>query len=394
MDPTEGRGIGWAGSVVFLSGASPLISWSKRSVPTPLLSASRVEPEDAMPRIVEQPPDQLVSRGEPATLPCRAEGRPRPNIEWYKNGARVATAREDPRAHRLLLPSGALFFPRIVHGRRARPDEGVYTCVARNYLGAAASRNASLEVAVLRDDFRQSPGNVVVAVGEPAVMECVPPRGHPEPSVSWKKDSARLKEEEGRITIRGGKLMMSHTLKSDAGMYVCVASNMAGERESGAAELVVLERPSFLRRPVNQVVLADAPVGFPCEVQGDPPPRLRWRKEDGELPTGSRYEIRSDHSLWIGHVSAEDEGTYTCVAENSVGRVEASGSLSVHGEGPPGTTTDSGPRLPQPSEHPPPPPHPTLLHPQFASPLPSPTGDGHGFLQLCGQEFHRGGHLE
>lgn len=100
-----------------------------------------------MPRIVEQPPDLLVSRGEPATLPCRAEGRPRPNIEWYKNGARVATAREDPRAHRLLLPSGALFFPRIVHGRRARPDEGIYTCVARNYLGAAASRNASLEVA-------------------------------------------------------------------------------------------------------------------------------------------------------------------------------------------------------------------------------------------------------
>ncbi|XP_024596531.1 roundabout homolog 3 [Neophocaena asiaeorientalis asiaeorientalis] len=295
----------------------------------PYLNGSKVGPKDAMPRIVEQPPDLLVSRGEPATLPCRAEGRPRPNIEWYKNGARVSTAREDPRAHRLLLPSGALFFPRIVHGRRARPDEGVYTCVARNYLGAAASRNASLEVAVLRDDFRQSPGNVVAAVGEPAVMECVPPRGHPEPSVSWKKDGARLKEEEGRITLRGGKLMMSHTLKSDAGMYVCVASNMAGERESGAAKLVVLERPSFLRRPMNQVVLADAPVDFPCEVQGDPPPRLRWRKEDGELPTG-RYEIRSDHSLWIGRVSAEDEGTYTCVAENSVGRAEASGSLNVH----------------------------------------------------------------
>lgn len=56
---------------------------------------------------------------------------------------------------------------------------------------------------VLRDDFRQSPGNAVVAVGEPAVMECVPPRGHPEPSVSWKKDGVRLKEEEGRITVRG-----------------------------------------------------------------------------------------------------------------------------------------------------------------------------------------------
>ncbi|XP_054988765.1 roundabout homolog 3 [Sorex araneus] len=295
----------------------------------PPINGSKVGPEDAVPRIVEQPPDLLVSRGEPATLPCRAEGRPRPRIEWYKNGARVATVRDDPRAHRLLLPSGALFFPRIVHGRRARPDEGVYTCVARNYLGAAASRNASLEVAVLRDDFRQTPGNVVVAVGEPAVMECVPPRGHPEPSVSWKKDRTRLKEEEGRITIRAGKLMMSHTFKSDAGTYVCVASNMAGERESGPAELLVLERPSFLQRPVNKVVLANAPVDFSCEVQGDPLPRLHWRKEDGELPPG-RYEIGSDHSLRIGRVHAEDEGTYTCVAENSVGRAEASGSLTVH----------------------------------------------------------------
>ncbi|XP_015426820.1 PREDICTED: roundabout homolog 3 [Myotis davidii] len=322
--------IPWPGELLFGFNASgAALNHSLLAPGEPALNGSRVGPEDAMPRIVEQPPDLLVSRGEPATLPCRAEGRPRPHIEWYKNGARVATAREDPRAHRLLLPSGALFFPRIVHGRRARPDEGVYTCVARNYLGAAASRNASLEVAVLRDDFRQSPGNVVVAVGEPAVMECVPPRGHPEPSVTWRKGSTPVKEEEGRITIRGGKLMMSHAHKSDAGMYVCVASNMAGERESGPAELVVQERPSFLRRPVSQVVLADAPAHFPCEVQGDPPPRLHWRKEDGELPTG-RYEIRDDHSLWIGRVRPEDEGTYTCVAENSVGRVEAAGSLSVH----------------------------------------------------------------
>lgn len=47
----------------------------------------------------------------------------------------------------------------------------------------------------------------MVAVGEPAVMECVPPRGHPEPLVSWKKGSARVKEEEGRITVRAETLL-------------------------------------------------------------------------------------------------------------------------------------------------------------------------------------------
>lgn len=96
---------------------------------------------------MEDPSDLIVSKGEPATLNCKAEGRPPPTIEWYKDGERVETDRDDPRSHRMLLPSGSLFFLRIVHGRRSKPDEGVYTCVARNYLGEAISRNASLDVA-------------------------------------------------------------------------------------------------------------------------------------------------------------------------------------------------------------------------------------------------------
>lgn len=43
-------------------------------------------------------------------------------------------------------------------------------------------------------------------------MECIPPRGHPEPLVSWKKGSARVKEEEGRITVRAGHAWGSNTL--------------------------------------------------------------------------------------------------------------------------------------------------------------------------------------
>ncbi|XP_068274217.1 roundabout homolog 3 [Nyctibius grandis] len=312
------------------SNSSQLLLGINRTGPgLPPANGSHPPPEDAAPRIVEHPSDLLVSRGEAATLSCRAEGRPAPAVEWYKDGERVETDLEDPRSHRTLLPGGSLFFLRVLHGRRGRPDEGVYVCVARNYLGVATSRNASLEVAVLREDFRQPPGDAAVAAGEPAVLECVPPRGHPEPSISWKKDGVRLGDEDERLTIRGGKLMVASARKSDAGIYVCVATNVAGQRDSEPAELVVFERPAFGKRPRSQAVLVEGTAEFPCEALGDPRPAARWRKEEGELPAG-RWEVLPDNTLRITRLRAEDAGTYTCVAASSVGRAEVSGTLTVH----------------------------------------------------------------
>uniref|UniRef100_A0A3P8SI10 Roundabout, axon guidance receptor, homolog 3 (Drosophila) n=1 Tax=Amphiprion percula TaxID=161767 RepID=A0A3P8SI10_AMPPE len=290
-------------------------------------SGSRLRQEDSPPRIVEHPSDLIVSKGEPATLNCKAEGRPTPTVEWYKDGERVETDRDNPRSHRMLLPSGSLFFLRIVHGRRSKPDDGSYVCVARNYLGEAVSRNASLEVALLRDDFRQNPQDVVVAVGETASFECQPPRGHPEPNTLWRKDKTHLDLKDDRITVRGGKLTISNTKKSDAGIYVCVAANMVGERESEKAQLSVFERPAFVQRPVNQVVLVDESVEFRCQVHGDPPPTLRWKKEDVDIPRG-RYE-KEDFLLRIKKASMSDQGTFTCLAENRVGKAEASAYLTI-----------------------------------------------------------------
>uniref|UniRef100_A0A8D0HK70 Ig-like domain-containing protein n=1 Tax=Sphenodon punctatus TaxID=8508 RepID=A0A8D0HK70_SPHPU len=114
------------------------------------LPLSHPPTQDFPPRIVEHPSDLIVSKGEAATLNCKAEGRPTPTTE---GGERVETVKDDPCSHRMLLPTGSLFFLRIVHGRKSRPDEGVYVCVARNYLGETVSHNASLEV-----DFFFSPG--------------------------------------------------------------------------------------------------------------------------------------------------------------------------------------------------------------------------------------------
>ncbi|KAF3847518.1 hypothetical protein F7725_020546 [Dissostichus mawsoni] len=169
--------------------------------------------------------------------------------------------------------------------------------------------HVSCESSVLRDDFRQNPADVIVAAGEPAVLECQPPRGHPEPTISWKKDGVNIDDRDERITSP------------------CCSGTSNMPVENG--KLPHRERPSFVRRPGSQVMLVDQSVEFRCEARGDPVPTVRWRKDDGDLPKG-RYEIREDHTLKIRRLTSADVGSYTCVVENMVGKAEASASLTVH----------------------------------------------------------------
>lgn len=94
-------------------------------------------------------------------------------------------------------------------------------------------------VSVLRDEFRLEPQSTRIAAGEDVILECGPPKGTPEPQVTWRKDGHTL-EIEGRLKlVDGSSLAITDARSSDDGRYQCVARNTVGVRESTVALLKV-----------------------------------------------------------------------------------------------------------------------------------------------------------
>lgn len=108
------------------------------------------------PRITEHPTDITVPVREPITLGCKAEGRPEPTIEWYKDGELLKIppngvmagggGDNGARSQKVILSDGSLFFLGVVRNKKEQ-DSGVYWCVAKNVAGMEVSRNATLQVA-------------------------------------------------------------------------------------------------------------------------------------------------------------------------------------------------------------------------------------------------------
>lgn len=103
--------------------------------------------DEMPPRIVHHPSDVVVKVGNPATLSCRVDGKPKPTVEWLHNGQPLETGKGDRHLQPIVLSEGSLFFLNVGSGKRGPSHEGFYACIARNSAGIAISRNASLYIA-------------------------------------------------------------------------------------------------------------------------------------------------------------------------------------------------------------------------------------------------------
>ncbi|KAL1497250.1 hypothetical protein ABEB36_008242 [Hypothenemus hampei] len=186
-------------------------------------------------------------------------------------------------------------------------------------------------IALLRDEFRLEPQSGRVTAGDDIIMECLPPRGTPEPQVFWRKDGQTL-ELNGRLKLVDGyNLAITDAKTSDDGRYQCVAKNTAGVRESSTAILKIFVKPFMIRPPEDMVALVGSSVEFPCNVGGDPIPDVLWRRQapGGTMPLG-RVRVLEDRTLHLEDITVMDQGRYTCDADNFGGAISASAFLTVH----------------------------------------------------------------
>ena len=96
-----------------------------------------------------------------------------------------------------------------------------------------------MSVAVLGSEFREQPRSADVAVGTDVLLGCRPPRGEPEPRVRWRKDSDPVRPDDRVSVSDTGTLRIRDAGTEDSAMYVCIAFNIGGEKESSPARLTV-----------------------------------------------------------------------------------------------------------------------------------------------------------
>ncbi|XP_040387830.1 hemicentin-2 isoform X3 [Cygnus olor] len=259
------------------------------------------------------------------TLRCRARGSPPLHVSWLKDGLPL---RLSPRV--TLLSAGHVL--RI--SRTQVSDTGLYTCVVSSQAGVA---DRSFVLQILAPPVLESPESSeqqVVAKGSDVTFTCEA-SGSPTPAVTWLKlsETPVLPSEQ---VADGPRLSLGAVGPADAGVYVCVASNEAGEA-SKAFSLLVMEPPQIedASHPTEMSVAVGTPLELTCVVAGIPVPAVTWEK-DGQLLAGPWLSAGNESTLRISSMEVADSGLYTCLAASPAG--EDSRSFHVSARAPLSTT--------------------------------------------------------
>lgn len=91
----------------------------------------------------------------------------------------------------------------------------------------------------------------------------------------------------------------------------------------------------MLKLPAAKFVKHGAPLRLECKVSGTAPLKVTWYKQDTKVLDEGNYRtsfVDSVAVLELLSTSFDDDGVYTCEAQNDAGSVSCSTTLAVKGQ--------------------------------------------------------------
>ncbi|NXK45000.1 OBSL1 protein, partial [Chauna torquata] len=295
-----------------------------------------------VPTFLVGPSSVRVCRGEDVTFSCRVSGQPCLLLEWEKDGHKLCDLFESSHFAVGQEPDDWHFLR--LFGARP-PDAGVYVCRARS-----GSREA-LAAAVLLVEPRAmdglpggSPSNgpqprrqrhagtdtwapvpngvpgakaFAVSAGKHAKFRCYV-TGKPKPEIVWQKDGKPLAPSRRHLIYEDREgyfiLKVLYCKPQDQGLYVCTASNTAGQTLS-AVQLQVKEHRVRFQVQLEDVEVAEREDAvLECHVPLETIPTA-WYLEDRELQPSLKYVMEERgvvRRLTIRDARTDDDGIYLC----------------------------------------------------------------------------------
>lgn len=253
------------------------------------------------PGIFEQPQALIVNPGSNVTLRVVAESDLAPiTYQWRFNGVDIPGQMDS----------------QLALGAVQLPQEGDYSVLVANPLAQTLSQTARLTVKVKPIIVVQpTPTNQVAAVGD-SVSFTVTATGSLPMSFRWRRGTVNVTN----ITLMSGTCVFTlpNVQTNQAGKYSVAITNLAGATSpafSSNADLVVLFRPVITNQPVSRVAELGANSSFSVGAGGSAPLSYQWLFNNEPI-TGATAS-----SLPLNALQSSQQGTYTVVVSNQVGRV-------------------------------------------------------------------------
>uniref|UniRef100_A0A4W4EMC2 Neural cell adhesion molecule L1-like protein n=1 Tax=Electrophorus electricus TaxID=8005 RepID=A0A4W4EMC2_ELEEL len=273
------------------------------------------------PSLMSPPGDRTYThhvKGEELLLECIAEGFPTPKVEWSRVGHGLSD-RAVVENHGKILSIEEV----------QQEDEGKYMCKARNAHGEAVHY---FYVTVEEPPkWEVEPKSQLKMIGADVVIRCVV-SGKPAPTVAWMVNGHPINEvPAGSRKVYDDRIVIHNARPKDSAVYQCEASNRHGTILANANIMIMNLPPLILTEDgLRYMAVERSWVGMHCNVFSSPPSTVTWSRVDSVgTVEGPHFSMHTNGTLEIHGAVSEDEGEYSCFAQNTEGKSAITATLEV-----------------------------------------------------------------